>query len=416
MSRDTVQLETVVSTISQEYLLEFTSEYGITEDLHPKLPGPGERIVDFSEGKVGVYTKFFEFANFCLPLSQLLFDILGHYQIYLSQLSVMGATKVSHFEINCRVLNIVPTLSLFRVFYIPSFNSGSGSKSHHTTPNATEAFPILRTIFIRSVQPARTASTTRMIPGVCPAWSGLSCARRKFWMLTLGVAYASLGLVAGFVTVVTMGVVLAIAFILFRVLPVLGPTDGANLFIQKDTIQLETAVSTILQEYLLEFTSECGISEDLHPELPGPGERIVDFPEGKGIDIAGPFPEGPEIGMPTYRITSVDVLYNDEELRLNLYLLEERRERSAIREAKAKLKMTKYYNARVCGVTFRPCDFVYRSNDASHAVKGGKLRPKWEGPYEVTEALGDGAYKLRSTDGTVLPRTWNIANLKICYI
>nr|GFB16632.1 reverse transcriptase domain-containing protein [Tanacetum cinerariifolium] len=61
-------------------------------------------------------------------------------------------------------------------------------------------------------------------------------------------------------------------------------------------------------------------------------------------------------------------------------------------------------------------DFVYRSNDASHAVAGGKLGPKWEGPYEVTEALGNGAYKLRSVDGTILPRTWNIANLKRCYL
>nr|GEY05549.1 reverse transcriptase domain-containing protein [Tanacetum cinerariifolium] len=112
-----------------------------------------------------------------------------------------------------------------------------------------------------------------------------------------------------------------------------------------------------------------------------------------------------EIGMPTYRTAAVDVVYNDEELRLNLDLLEEQCERAAIREAKAKLKMTKYYNARFCGVTFRPGDFVYRSNDANHAVEGGKLGPKWEGPYKVTEALGDGAYKLRSTDGIVLPRT-----------
>nr|GEY39716.1 reverse transcriptase domain-containing protein [Tanacetum cinerariifolium] len=55
-------------------------------------------------------------------------------------------------------------------------------------------------------------------------------------------------------------------------------------------------------------------------------------------------------------------------------------------------------------------------NDASHAVDGGKLGPKWEGPYEVTEALEDGAYKLRSMDVTVIPRTWNIANLKKCYL
>ncbi|GKB54247.1 reverse transcriptase domain-containing protein, partial [Tanacetum coccineum] len=100
-----------------------------------------------------------------------------------------------------------------------------------------------------------------------------------------------------------------------------------------------------------------------------------------------------EIGMPTYRIAVVDAVHNDEELRLNLDLLEERRARGNL-----------------------PGDFVYHSNDASHAVDGGKLGPKWEGPYEVMESLGDGAYKLRSTDGTVLPRTWNIANLKKCYL
>nr|GEX00866.1 reverse transcriptase domain-containing protein [Tanacetum cinerariifolium]GEY96769.1 reverse transcriptase domain-containing protein [Tanacetum cinerariifolium] len=83
-----------------------------------------------------------------------------------------------------------------------------------------------------------------------------------------------------------------------------------------------------------------------------------------------------EIGMPTYRTATVDVVSNDGELRLNLDLLEERRERAAICEAKAKSKMTKYYIARVRGVTFRPGDFVYRSNDASHAVSGGKLGPK----------------------------------------
>nr|GEV64545.1 reverse transcriptase domain-containing protein [Tanacetum cinerariifolium] len=71
-----------------------------------------------------------------------------------------------------------------------------------------------------------------------------------------------------------------------------------------------------------------------------------------------------EIGMPTYQ-------------------------RAVICEAKAKSKMMKYYNARVRCVAFKPGEFVYRSNDASHAVAGGKLGPKWEGPYEVIEALGD---------------------------
>nr|GEW15515.1 reverse transcriptase domain-containing protein [Tanacetum cinerariifolium] len=76
-----------------------------------------------------------------------------------------------------------------------------------------------------------------------------------------------------------------------------------------------------------------------------------------------------EIGMPTYRTAAVNVVNNDEEL-------QERWERAAVCEAKSKSKMMKYYNARVRGVAFRPGDFVYRSNDASHAVAGGKLGPK----------------------------------------
>nr|GEV52520.1 reverse transcriptase domain-containing protein [Tanacetum cinerariifolium] len=80
-----------------------------------------------------------------------------------------------------------------------------------------------------------------------------------------------------------------------------------------------------------------------------------------------------EIGMPTYCTAAVDVVNNDEELRLNMDLLEERRECAAICEAKAKSKMMKYYNARVYDVAFKPGDFVYRSNDASHAVADGKL-------------------------------------------
>ncbi|GJU59422.1 hypothetical protein Tco_1237188 [Tanacetum coccineum] len=140
MGRDTIQLEGAVSTISGEYLLEFTSEYGIPKNLHPEVPGLGETIVDFPEGKVGVYTRFFEFANYRIPLSQFLFDILGHYQIHLSQLSVIGAAKVSNFEINCRVHNIIPTLNLFRVFYIPSFNSGWMSFSKRPGKNTPQCY------------------------------------------------------------------------------------------------------------------------------------------------------------------------------------------------------------------------------------------------------------------------------------
>ncbi|GJX87495.1 hypothetical protein Tco_0339509 [Tanacetum coccineum] len=70
--------------------------------------------------------------------------------------------------------------------------------------------------------------------------------------------------------------------------------------------------------------------------------------------------------------------------------------------------MEKYYNSRVRGTSFKPGEMVYRSNEASHAQDGGKLGPKWEGPYEVKESLGKGAYKLKDRKGNDMPRTWNI--------
>nr|GEX95524.1 reverse transcriptase domain-containing protein [Tanacetum cinerariifolium] len=141
-----------------------------------------------------------------------------------------------------------------------------------------------------------------------------------------------------------------------------------------------------------------------------------------GIDIAGPFPEGPdkveevshvlwahrtmikssngetpfsltygteavilaEIGMPTLRTTEVDVNKNNEALGINLDLLEEQREQAAIQEARSKARIEGYYNSRVRSTSFRPGDLVYRNNEASHMEGEGKLRPKWEGPYEVT--------------------------------
>ncbi|GJV91019.1 reverse transcriptase domain-containing protein [Tanacetum coccineum] len=76
-----------------------------------------------------------------------------------------------------------------------------------------------------------------------------------------------------------------------------------------------------------------------------------------------------EIGMPTLRTTKIDMVQNNEALKLNLDLFEEKREQAAIREARSKAKMEKYYNS--------------------------KLGPKWEGPYEMIEALSKGGTKIK---------------------
>nr|GEV26405.1 reverse transcriptase domain-containing protein [Tanacetum cinerariifolium] len=90
-------------------------------------------------------------------------------------------------------------------------------------------------------------------------------------------------------------------------------------------------------------------------------------------------------------------------LEINLDLLEERREQTAIQETKNKAKMEKYYNSRVRNTSLKPGDLIYQNNEASHEEDEGKLRPKWEGPSEVIEALEKGANKLKDRNGNVLP-------------
>ncbi|GJZ29929.1 reverse transcriptase domain-containing protein [Tanacetum coccineum] len=103
-----------------------------------------------------------------------------------------------------------------------------------------------------------------------------------------------------------------------------------------------------------------------------------------------------ENGMPSLRCMEVDQVRNNESLLLNLDMLQEKRERYAVRETKRKSKMEKYYNAKVRNTLFKSGGFVYKSNDASHVEDTGKLDPKWEGPYEAVEVLGKGTYKLRN--------------------
>nr|GEW93069.1 hypothetical protein [Tanacetum cinerariifolium] len=91
---------------------------------------------------------------------------------------------------------------------------------------------------------------------------------------------------------------------------------------------------------------------------------------------------------PTMHVTSY------ENVRIDKYTARSSREgkilerghrllQALIREAKSKAKMEKYYNAKVRSTTFKPRDFMYDSNEASHAKQGGKWvqsgkdRTKW---------------------------------------
>nr|GEZ64378.1 putative transposase (putative), gypsy type [Tanacetum cinerariifolium] len=114
----------VLSTLTQTALDAFCQKYHILDTVHPALPGPNQSIRSSPVGKIGVYTRFFDRANFRIPLSRFLEDVLEYFRINLSQLSVIAAAKVSHFEILCNVHAYVPTVGLFGRFYVNSKNKG----------------------------------------------------------------------------------------------------------------------------------------------------------------------------------------------------------------------------------------------------------------------------------------------------
>ncbi|KAD3640449.1 hypothetical protein E3N88_29672 [Mikania micrantha] len=87
-----------------------------------------------------------------------------------------------------------------------------------------------------------------------------------------------------------------------------------------------------------------------------------------------------------------------------------------VREAQYKQHLEKYYNTQVKPETFKPGDLVLRKNKASQEEDTGKMRPKWEGPYQITQTYHRGSYKLSDMEGKPIPRHWNVANLRRFYV
>ncbi|GFY88793.1 hypothetical protein Acr_06g0007330 [Actinidia rufa] len=100
-----------------------------------------------------------------------------------------------------------------------------------------------------------------------------------------------------------------------------------------------------------------------------------------------------EIGMPNFRTSNFNKESNEVELRLNLDLLEERREKAELRQAAYKCQVAKYYNQRVKHRSLLPGDLVLRRVTLStKEPNAGKLGPMWEGPYKVVKVSRPGTY------------------------
>ena len=120
-----------------------------------------------------------------------------------------------------------------------------------------------------------------------------------------------------------------------------------------------------------------------------------------------------EVGLKSPRIELESVEYNDEALRLNLDLQDEKREKVLKRTEDYQRKMARYYNQKVKPRSYKPGDLVIKKLlPARKNLAHGKLGPSWEGPYIVTRVIRPGNYELQTEEGKILLHTWNAEHLK----
>ena len=91
---------------------------------------------------------------------------------------------------------------------------------------------------------------------------------------------------------------------------------------------------------------------------------------------------------------------------MNLDLLDEVREEARIKVEALKRRVEYKYSSKLRPRQFQVADLVTYPYQLEN-----KLSPKWTGLFRVTDALGNGAYRLETLEGGAIPRTWNAANL-----
>ena len=123
-----------------------------------------------------------------------------------------------------------------------------------------------------------------------------------------------------------------------------------------------------------------------------------------------------EAGLPTARYKMVDEQMNNSELEHELDTIDELRERALIRNAAYQHKAAQHFNKHIRVRTFKEGNWVLHHVFQNTKEAGaGKLGPNWEGPYQVTKVVGNGAYKLETKEGRQIANSWNAIHLKRYY-
>ena len=99
-------------------------------------------------------------------------------------------------------------------------------------------------------------------------------------------------------------------------------------------------------------------------------------------------------------------------MRARLDVMGETNEEVQRRVATYQHRAQRYYNKKVKPKMFLAGDLVCRKLEAARPIEAqGALAPNWEDLVRVSEAIGNGAYRLETLNGEPIPRTWKGDNL-----
>ncbi|CAL2278268.1 unnamed protein product [Prunus armeniaca] len=130
------------------------------------------------------------------------------------------------------------------------------------------------------------------------------------------------------------------------------------------------------------------------------------------------------ITIPSMGIEVGNLDQNCKQMKVNLDLLEEEREKAIVQVAAYQQQLTSYYNKKPrknfhptlrktfilhqCSSCSLPGDLVLRKTFITTPRQGSKkMKPNNEGPYVISRSGGRGSYTLNTLEGKEILRQWN---------
>ncbi|GKD48908.1 hypothetical protein Tco_1277884 [Tanacetum coccineum] len=74
-------ITSIKCVLTQEHLDAIRAKYFVPEEVHPQLPSSNATMHERPTGKVGMYTRFFDYANYRIPFSNFFVSVLTHFRI-----------------------------------------------------------------------------------------------------------------------------------------------------------------------------------------------------------------------------------------------------------------------------------------------------------------------------------------------